>query len=100
MCSTSRIDPVARLAGILAARAMLLGNRLKAATPPDNCKNLRRSILGTASPSMPHLNSIELPSATKTPQLETDDRLSQEMPGLGPEVSEQTGEAAMGAKRP
>src|SRR5690242_645131 len=42
MCSTSRIDRVARLAGIASARAMLSENNVAATLPPASCKNLRR----------------------------------------------------------
>jgi hypothetical protein len=42
------MDPVTRFAGMLAALAMLVGSMLRAATPPDSCRNLRRSMLGTA----------------------------------------------------
>ena len=45
MCSTSLIVPVTLFAGISSALAMFAFSVLKAAAPPINCINLRRSTL-------------------------------------------------------
>lgn len=62
MCSTSRIERVARFAGMASARAMLSDSIVPATLPPANWRNLRRL---TARISITYLMSTgDAPNAT------------------------------------